>query len=152
MADTYSQMDMHLVFAVKNREALILPDFRNPLFKYIFGIITGKKQKSLAINGVSDHINIFFGMEPSNYIPEFVNVIKVQSSNFINDQKFLKHKFQWQEGYGIFAHSRSDRSSVINYVINQEIHHRKVPFREEYQRMLIKMKVDFDPKYLFDFF
>jgi putative transposase len=152
MPDTYSQIDIHLVFAVRHREALIQAEFRDPLFKYIYGIVTGKNQKALAINGVSDHIHIFFGMEPSNYIPDFVNVIKVQSSNFVNENKFLKQKFQWQNGYGAFAHSRNDRSNVINYILNQEDHHRKVTFREEYLQILKQMEVDFETRYLFDFF
>jgi len=152
MANTYSQIDMHLVFAVRNREAMILPEFRDTLYKYVFGIITGKRQKSLAINGVSDHIHIFFGMSPTLYIPEFVKVVKTESSNFINEKKFLKTKFQWQEGYGIFAHSRSDRSQVIQYILNQEKHHSKQTFRNEYLNILKKMEVDFDSRYLFDFF
>jgi len=152
MANTYSQIDMHLVFAVRNREAMILPEFRDTLYKYVFGIIAGKRQKSLAINGVSDHIHIFFGMSPTLYIPEFVKVVKTESSNFINEKKFLKTKFQWQEGYGIFAHSRSDRSQVIQYILNQEKHHSKQTFRNEYLNILKKMEVDFDSRYLFDFF
>jgi REP element-mobilizing transposase RayT len=152
MPNTFSQIDMHLVFAVRNRESLILPEFREQLFKYIFGIIIGKKQKSLAVNGVSDHIHIFFGMQPTLFIPEFVKILKVESSNFVNENKFLRRKFQWQEGYGIFAYSRSDRSQVINYILNQENHHKKKSFRDEYLDMLKKMEIDFDPRYLFDFF
>jgi putative transposase len=151
MPNTYSQIDIHLVFAVRHRQAIILPEFSESLFKYIYGIVTGKNQKALAINGVSDHIHIFFGMEPTNYIPEFVNVIKVQSSKFVNENKFLKQKFQWQEGYGAFAHSRADRSKVIDYIINQENHHRKMTFKEEYLKILKQMEVDFDARYLFDF-
>ena len=152
MPNSYSQISMHLVFAVKYREALILPDFRDQLFKYIYGIITGKNQKSLAVNGVSDHIHIFFGMEPTLIIPEFVKVIKVESSNFINENKLSVKKFQWQEGYGIFSHSKSNRSRVINYILNQENHHRKETFRREYLNLLNQMYIEFDERYLFDFF
>jgi REP element-mobilizing transposase RayT len=152
MPNTFSQIDMHLVFAVRNRESIILPEFREQIFKYITGIIIGKKQKLLAINGGSDHIHIFFGMQPTLYIPEFVKVIKVESTKFIKNNKFLKSSFQWQDGYGIFAHSKSDRSRVINYILNQENHHRKRSFREEYLDMLKKMEIDFDTRYLFDFF
>lgn len=152
MPNTYSQIDMHLVFAVKYREALIQDHFRETLFKYIYGIITGKKQKSLAINGVADHIHIFFGMDPTNYIPEFVKVVKVESTNFINENKFLAKKFQWQEGYGIFSHSRSNRSCVINYILNQQDHHKKNTFRQEYLKILSDLKIEFDDRYLFDFF
>ena len=152
MPDTFSQIDIHLVFAVKNRQTLILQGFREQLFKYITGIITNKEQKLLAINGTSDHIHIFFGMKPSIYIPEFVKVIKVESTNFINDSKFLRTKFQWQQGYGVFAHSKSNRDNVIKYILNQEIHHRKQSFKDEFILFLKKMDIEFDKKFLFDFF
>jgi putative transposase len=152
MPNTFCQMDIHLVFAVQHRDAIILPEFRESLFKYVSGIVKGKNQKPLAINGASDHIHIFFGMEPTNNIPDFVSVIKVQSSKFINESKFLRCKFQWQEGYGVFAHSRSDRDHVIKYVVNQENHHKKVTFREEYLQILKKSEIDFDTRFLFDFF
>src|SRR5271157_178905 len=149
MPNTFCQMDVHLVFAVRNREALILPKFRESLYKYIYGIITGKKQKSLAIHGVTDHIHIFFGMEPTLYIPEFVKVIKAESSNYINENKFSKKKFQWQEGYGIFSHSRSNRDRVIKYILNQESHHQKQSFKDEMLLFLKALDIEFDKKYLF---
>ena len=152
MPDTYSQITMHLVFAVKYREALILPDFRDLLFKYIYGIITGKNQKSLAVNGVQDHIHILFGMEPTLYIPEFVKVVKVESSNFVNENRLSKKKFQWQEGYAIFSHSNSNRDRVIRYILNQENHHREETFRTEYLNLLNTMEIKFDNRYVFDFF
>ncbi len=152
MANTYSQISMHIIFAVKYRQALILPEFRDRLFKYIYGIIEGKNQKSLAVNGTSDHIHIFTGMEPTMYIPDFVRDIKSDSSLFVNSLNLSPKPFHWQTGYGIFSHSKSSRKSVINYILNQEQHHQKTSFRNEYTGMLNKMDVKYNEKYLFDFF
>lgn len=152
MANTYSQINMHIVFAVKYREALIHPSFSDKLFKYIYGIIEGKKQKSLAVNGYRDHVHIFTGLTPTMYIPDFVRDIKSDSSLFINSHGLSSRHFRWQEGYGIFSHSRSQRENVIRYILNQEEHHRKKSFRKEYTDLLIKMNVDYDENYLFNFF
>jgi REP element-mobilizing transposase RayT len=152
MPNTFSQIDLHLVFAVKNRKALILTKFREQLFKYICGIIINKQQKLFAINGVSDHVHIFFGMDPVIHIPEFVKVIKAESTNFINENKFLNTKFQWQKGYGIFSHSRSNRDRVIKYILNQESHHQKQSFKDEFLLFLKITDIEFNEKYLFDFF
>jgi REP element-mobilizing transposase RayT len=152
MANTYSQISMHFVFAVKYREALILPEFGTILFKYISGIIEGKNQKTLAVNGVADHIHIFAGLDPTVYIPDFMRDIKSDSSTFINANRLSPKTFHWQSGYGVFSHGRYERDRVIKYILRQEEHHRKKSFRREYIRLLEKTGVDYDPRYLFDFF
>ncbi len=152
MANTYSQISMHIVFAVKHRESLILPEFKDQLFRYIYGIIEGKNQKSLAVNGTSDHVHIFTGLTPVIYIPDFVRDLKSDSSLFINSRKLARKPFHWQEGYGIFSHSHSMRDRIIKYILNQEQHHQKKTFRKEYLGMLKNMDVKYDEKYLFDFF
>jgi REP element-mobilizing transposase RayT len=152
MSNTYSQISLHIIFAVKHREALILPNFRDNLFRYIHGIIKGKNQKSFAVNGASDHIHIFTGLTPSIYIPDFVRDIKSDSSLYVNKNRWSPGKFHWQDGYGVFSHSRSQRDCVIKYILNQEEHHSKKSFKSEYIGFLEKAGVDFDSKYLFEFF
>ncbi len=151
MANVFYQTSMQLVFAVKYREALILPVFRETLHKYIGGILKNNKHKPLAINSMPDHIHIFFGMHPCD-IPVLVRDVKSSTSSFINQNGFLKSKFHWQEGYGLFTYSMSHRSRVINYIDNQQEHHGKRTFREEYLLMLRAHEIEFDERYLFDFF
>jgi len=143
---------MQFVFAVKFREALITPEFRDRHHQYIYTIVLNRKQKSLAVNGTADHIHVFAGLDTSCYMPDLLRDIKSDSSLFINQNKLSRKKFQWQEGYGAFSYSRSHRDRVIKYIINQEEHHRKKTFREEYLRLLEKMDVEYDTRYLFEFF
>jgi REP element-mobilizing transposase RayT len=152
MANNYSQISMHLIFAVRYRESLILPEFRQTLFNYVYGIIVGKGQKSLAVNGMADHVHIFAGLEPTIYIPDFVRDLKSDSSTFINSHQLSPRKFHWQTGYGVFSHSRSQRDFVIQYILNQEKHHNKQTFKSEYIGLLKKMDIEYDSRYLFDFF
>lgn len=140
-----------MVFAVKNRQALIKEDWEERLYQYITGIVQSKGQKMLAINGVSNHIHIFINIKPSCSIADLVREIKKSSNKFINENKFTPFKFQWQEGYGVFSYSHSHIDRVAKYVMNQKEHHRKKTFKEEYMEMLQKMNVDYDNKYLFDF-
>ncbi|MBX2960650.1 MAG: IS200/IS605 family transposase [Flavobacteriales bacterium] len=148
---TYSQLYIQVVFAVKNRQALIKEDWEERLYQYITGIVQSKGQKMLAINGVSNHIHIFINIKPSCSIADLVREIKKSSNKFINENKFTPFKFQWQEGYGVFSYSHSHVDRVAKYVMNQKEHHRKKTFKEEYMEMLQKMNVDYDNKYLFDF-
>jgi REP element-mobilizing transposase RayT len=152
MAGTYSQLYIQVVFAVKGRENLINKSWRDELHKYIAGIIKGKGQKPIIVNGVADHIHAFIGLKPSMAISDLVRDIKNNSSNFINDNKYLHNKFQWQEGYGVFSYSHSHIDHVYNYILNQEEHHRKKSFREEYLDFLQKFKIEFDEKYLFEWY
>ncbi|HSH51505.1 MAG TPA: IS200/IS605 family transposase [Bacteroidales bacterium] len=152
MANTYTQLTIHIVFAVKNRENIIKPKYEEELYKYITGIITNKNQKLLAINGVSDHIHILIGLSPSVALSDIVRDIKSNSSKFINEKRCVIGKFQWQEGYGAFSYSRSQRPEIINYIKKQKEHHQKSSFKEEYLNILKKFDVKYDDEYLFDFF
>jgi putative transposase len=152
MPDNYSQISIQLVFAVKYREALILPEHKDRIVQYIIGIIRRKKQQSLAVNAVSDHIHIFFGMDPTIYIPDFVRDIKSDSSLFINENKLSRKTFHWQSGYGVFSYTRSHRPRVIRYIENQEEHHKENSFRREYLKILERNSISYNPQYLFEFF
>ena len=151
MANVYSQISMQLVFAVKNREALIKDNFREDLHKYIGGILRNKNHKPLAINSMHDHIHIFFGMYPCD-IPALVRDLKSDSSTFIKNSGLSKSKFSWQEGYGIFSYTKSHRSMVIKYIDNQQKHHKKKSFKEEYLKILKDLDIEYNDNYLFDFF
>lgn len=150
MAGTFSQLYVQVVFAVKGRENLIRKEFRTEIFEYIAGIIRGKNQKPIIVNRVGDHVHLFVGLRPSMSISDLVRNVKNNSSNFINSKKYVAGKFSWQEGYGAFSYSQSQIDSVFNYIKNQESHHQKRTFREEYLDMLEKFKVSYDEKYLFD--
>ena len=149
MANTYTQIHIHAVFAVKFREGLINNTWKNELYKYITGIIQHNNHKLLAINGMPDHVHILFGMRPSQSLSDLMQDIKGSSSKWINDKKFLKHKFEWQQGYGAFSYSKSHISNVINYIENQEMHHKKQTFLEEYIMFLKKFEVEYNDQYLF---
>ena len=151
MANVYYQTSMQLVFAVKNRNALIHDNFRETLHKYIGGILKNKKHKPLAINSMPDHIHIFFGMHPCD-IPALVRDLKSDTSTFINQNKLSRFQFHWQEGYGLFSYSMSHRPDVIKYIENQQEHHKKTTFKQEYLKILKKFNIEYNTDYLFDFF
>jgi putative transposase len=152
MANTYTQISIHVVFTVKNRTAFISKDWRDQLHEYISGIINNEGCKSLAVGGWKDHIHIFFGLNPNISIADLIRVVKANSSKWINEKKFINDKFQWQVGYGAFSYSKSQRNNVINYIINQESHHQSKSFKEEYLGMLDNFEVEYDDNYLFEFF
>jgi REP element-mobilizing transposase RayT len=152
MAGTFSQVYIQYVFAVKGRENLIRPAFETEVYKYIAGIITGKDQKPLAVNGMPDHIHVLVGLRPAMKISDLIRDIKNNSSNFINDKGWLKQKFSWQEGYGVFSYSESNYGKVIDYIKNQKEHHQKRNFREEYLLLLKRFNIPFEEKYLFEFY
>ncbi len=150
MAGTFTQIYIQFVFAVKGRSNLLHESWRQDVFKYIAGIIKGKDQKSIIVNGVSNHVHVFAGLKPSMPVSDLIRDIKNNSSNFINDQKFLKGKFNWQEGYGAFSYSHSQLDTIYKYILNQEQHHRKQSFKEEYLKLLKEFEIDYDETYLFD--
>lgn len=150
MAGTYSQIYIQIVFAVRGRENLLQKPWRDEVFKYIAGIIKGKKQKPIIVNGVSDHVHVFVGLKPVMSIADLVRDIKNNSSNFINEKHLIRGKFSWQEGYGAFSYAHSQIDAVYQYVLRQEEHHEKRTFREEYLDFLEKFAVEYDEKYLFD--
>ena len=149
MANTYTQIHLQFVFAVKYRNGLIQASFKEELYKYISGIIKENNHKLLAINGMPDHLHIFIGMRPSQSISDLLQDIKGSSSKWINEKKFLKVKFEWQEGYGAFSYSKSHVNDVINYIQNQENHHKKESFREEYLKFLKVFEIEYDERYIF---
>ncbi len=132
MANTYTQSYFHLVFAVKNRGALIKNEWKNDLEKYITGIVQNHKHKMLAIGSMPDHIHIFIGYNVNHLIPDLVEEIKTSSNAWIKYNKLSKYSFQWQRGYSSFTHSHSQIDAVVKYVFNQETHHKKQTFKEEY--------------------
>jgi len=149
MANTYTQIHIQFVFAVKYRNGLIQESFKNELFQYISGIIKANNHKLLAINGMPDHIHILIGMRPTQSISELIQVVKANSSKWINEKKFLNVKFEWQEGYGAFSYSKSHVQNVINYIQNQEERHKKKTFQEEYLEFLEAFEIDYDERYIF---
>lgn len=152
MANTYTQINIHAVFSIKNRENYLTKDFRSRLFEYISGILKNIDQFPLAVNGYKDHVHIFFEFNPSNSISDVMRIVKTNSSKWINESGFVKGKFSWQEGYGAFSYSRSQRNDVINYIIKQEEHHKKSTFKKEYIDLLKKFEIEFDNNYVFEFY
>jgi len=150
MAGTFSQIYIQIVFAVSSRENLIQKDWNVDLFKYISGIIKGKGQKAIIVNGYKDHIHVFIGLKPSIALSDLVRDIKNNSSKFINERNWVKGKFSWQEGYGAFSYSQSQIEPVYNYILNQEDHHKKITFQDEYKDFLKKFEIEYDERYLFD--
>lgn len=152
MAGTFSQIYIQVVFAVNGRENLLLKPWCEEVFKYISGIIKGKNQKSIIVNGVANHVHLFIGLKPSMSISDLVRDVKNNSSNFINENGFVRGKFSWQEGFGSFSYAHSQIEQVYQYILNQEEHHRKKTFKEEYLDFLHKFEVEFDEKYLFEWY
>ncbi|WP_300599569.1 IS200/IS605 family transposase [Niabella sp.] len=150
MAGTYSQIYIQIVFAVKVRQNLIHPAWKDALHKYIAGIIKGKGQKPIIVNGMPDHLHIFVGLRPAMAISDLVRDIKNNSSNFINDRHLVNGKFSWQEGFGAFSYAHSQIEQVYNYILNQEAHHQRKTFKTEYVEFLNTFDIPFDEKYLFE--
>ena len=160
MANTFTQIYLHLVFAVQNRISLIQPEWKDELYKYITGIIQNNGHKLIAINGMPNHLHIAVSYKPHQLIPDLLQDIKGYSSKWINRKKFIKGKFNWsvdsvestrfyeQEGYGAFSFSHSQIDRVVKYINNQVQHHKKQTFREEYLRLLKKCNLSFDEKYI----
>jgi REP element-mobilizing transposase RayT len=151
MANTYSQILIHVVFTVKGRANLIDKKWRSDLHKYISGIITSKGQKSIIVNGVGDHIHCFIGLKPSMCLSDLIRDVKNNSSKFINENHLVKGKFQWQEGFGAFSYATSQVENVYNYILNQEEHHKKSTFKKEYIDLLETFEVEYEDDYLFSF-
>lgn len=150
MANTYTQLYIQIVFTVKGRQNLIHKSWRDELHKYICGIVNGKKQKVYAIGGVSDHIHILVSINPNISISDLVRDIKANSSKWIKEKGHVNNGFKWQEGFGAFSYAQSQLDTIIAYVNNQEQHHMKKTFKEEYIEFLEKYYVDYEEKYLFE--
>jgi REP element-mobilizing transposase RayT len=150
MSNTYTQLYVHVVFSVKGRQSQIKTGNKEELHKYITGIVQKRNSKMMAINSMPDHIHIFLGLKPNISVAEIVRDIKHSSSNFINEKKWLFGRFFWQEGYGAFTYSQSQTENVVNYILNQEVHHRKKTFKEEYLELLKLFNIEYDEKYVID--
>ena len=149
MANTYTQIHIHAVFAVRNRNSLIDKSWKNELYKYIAGIIQNNGHKVLAINGMTDHVHVLFGMRPTQSLSCLMQDIKGDSSKWINKKGFIHGHFSWQEGYGAFSYSKSGVDNVIDYIKNQENHHQKRTFLKEYADILYKFGIEYDKRYVF---
>ncbi len=148
MANTYLQIYIQIVFAVENRTSLIKPIWKNELYKYITGIVQNNKHKLIAINGVPNHIHVFVGYKPHQLIPDLLQNIKRDSSKWINKKGFIRGHFNWQAGYGAFSYSHSHIDKVVKYIKNQEQHHKKRTFNEEYLALLKKFNIEYDERYI----
>lgn len=151
MADTFTQIYIQIVFAVNGRLNLIKEEFREELYKYITGIVRNSGDKLIVINGMPDHVHILIGLKPVTALAELVRDIKSDSSTFINRKRLVRGKFSWQGGYGAFSYGHSQLDTIVRYIQNQERHHRRRSFRDEYLSLLRKFDVSFDEKYLFEF-
>jgi REP element-mobilizing transposase RayT len=151
VANTYTQIYIQVVFAVSERRNLLPAEHKEELHKYITGIVSNQHQKLVAINSMPDHVHILIGLKPDVALSSLVREIKASSSKFINERRWLRGKFNWQEGFGAFSYAHSQLSDVISYIQNQETHHARSSFREEYLLFLKKFDVKFDSKYVFEF-
>lgn len=150
MQGTYTQIHIQIVFAVKNRQALIQPEWEETLYKYITGITQAKGQKMLAINGTSNHIHLFIGLKPTCCLSDLVREIKKASSVFVRESHYTKFHFEWQEGYGAFSYNHSAIDAVVKYILNQKEHHQRHSFKDEYVEFLRKFDIPYKEQFLFD--
>ena len=149
MANTYTQLYIHLVFAVKNRLGLIMPEWKEKLYQYIAVMLEKRGHRLYAINGMQDHVHIFVSISPNQSISEMVGEIKRGTSLWINQNRFVLGHFEWQSGYGAFSYAKSQINNVVQYINNQENHHRKQTFRDEYMEFLKLFDISFDEQYIF---
>ncbi len=152
MANTFTQLTVQAVFAVKHRKNLITREWRDQLHSYMAGILVKDGLKSLAVGGWLDHVHVLFGMPPNRCVSDIVRIVKASSSKWVNEESFIPGVFRWQEGFGGFSYSVSQRDRVIKYIMNQEKHHERLTFRKEYLTMLDEFQVEADARYLFEFF
>ncbi|MDD2636556.1 MAG: IS200/IS605 family transposase [Bacteroidales bacterium] len=149
MANTYTQIHIHAVFAVKNRACIINNTWQDELYMYISGIVSKNNHKLLIINGMPDHIHMLFGLRPAQSLSDLMQDIKGSSSVWINEKGFVRNEFSWQAGYGAFSYAKSDLPTVIRYIENQKQHHKKKNFTDEYKSLLQEFEIDYDEKYIF---
>ena len=151
MAHTFSQIYIQTVFAVNGRLSIIRPESKEELYKYMTGIVRNNGQKLISINGMSDPVHILIGLKPAMALADLVRDVKADSSNFINKKKWVRGRFSWQEGYGAFSYGHSQLDTIIRYIQNQEQHHRRRSFKDEYLAWLKKFEIPFEEKYVFQF-
>jgi putative transposase len=148
MGNTFTQIYLQFVFAVQDRYSLINNAWKNELYQYITGIIRNNKHKLIAINGTANHLHVFIGYKPHQLIPDLLRDIKGGSSKWINEKGFVQSKFSWQAGYGAFSYSHSQIDHVVKYILNQEEHHKKKSFREEYIQLLERFDIKYDEQFV----
>src|SRR5690606_31677876 len=149
MANTYTQIHIQTVFAVQDRQSLIKNEWKDEMYKYITGIIQNHEHKVLQINGMPDHVHILFGMRPTQSLSDLMKLVKQDSSKWINSKKFVNGKFSWQAGFGAFSYSKQEVPNVINYIKNQEQHHKTITFQDEYLQLLKEFNMDYDDRFIF---
>ena len=149
MANTFTQIHIHTVFAVQNRISLIKIDWQEQLYKYIITTIQKHGNKVLAIGGMPDHIHILFGLRPTQSLSSLMQEVKRDSSEWINKEKLIRGRFSWQEGYGAFSYSKSHIDKVVKYILNQKEHHQKRTFIDEYKKILEDLELEYDKRYIF---
>ncbi|HWO02284.1 MAG TPA: IS200/IS605 family transposase [Blastocatellia bacterium] len=151
MANTYTQIYLHTIFAVEGRQSLISKEHKAEIFKYMIGVVENQKQKVIAINGMPDHVHLLIGLSPDIALSALMRDVKSGSSSMINDKRWVRGHFNWQRGFGAFSYSKSQVSRVAKYIQNQEQHHAGRSFRDEYLALLKRFDVEYDPAYLFTF-
>lgn len=152
MANTFSQVYLHFVFVVKGRQNLIPRLHKEELHKYITGLVQNRGVRLLAVHAMPDHVHLFVGFGPVMSMSDFIKEIKVETNEFIKGKQWVKGKFAWQQGYGVFSYSHSHVDRVVKYILNQEAHHKRKTFKEEYHQLLDKFQIPYEEKYLFEFF
>ena len=149
MANTYTQIHIQCVVAVKYRLGLIDMKWKERLHQYITAIVQERGHKMISINSMPDHLHFFFGMRPDQSISDLMRIVKGESSEWLNQKRFTRFTFRWQEGYGAFSYKKSDIPMVARYIENQEEHHKKKSFLKEYEELLKEFEIEFDPRYVF---
>jgi len=151
MANTYRKVHLHIVFAVKHRNALLHESWRLKLFAYMSGIVNGRGHFSYAVGGYVDHVHLLLDYNMTELVSDLVREIKKASTKYIKENNLSPYKFEWQSGYGVFSVGWREISGVIDYITNQEEHHKKRAFKDEYLSLLTKYQVDYRDEYVFDF-
>jgi putative transposase len=149
MANTFTQIHLHVIFATKNRNALIDNSWEKRLYEYLIAIIQNQGHKVLAINGMPDHLHLLIGFRPNQALSELIKKVKSSSSKWVNENRLSNYHFAWQEGFSAFSYSKSQLPKVIRYIENQKVHHQKTAFLEEYRKILTLLEIEFDRKYIF---
>lgn len=149
MPNTYTQIHLQVVFAVKYRLALISSEWENRLYQYVTGVVRKLGHKLLVINGMPDHLHLLVGLKPDQALSDLMRIVKGESSEWINKMKFTKGVFRWQEGYGAFSYSKDDLPAICKYIENQKQHHTKVGFLDEYETLLNEFEIEYNTGYIF---
>ena len=149
MANTYSQIYLHFVFAVQNRISLIKFPWQEDLYKYMSGIVSKAGHKAYIINGMEDHVHVLVSMDPKQAPSDLMHDVKRSSSLWINEHHFTPGKFSWQEGFGAFSYGKSQVHDIASYIEEQKRHHQKRTFIEEYIQFLKLFEIEYDERYIY---